>query len=159
MTDTPCPREGEVLAAAATDTFSDELRTHVVDCTECTELVMVAGFMNRGALELGGVGPLPDAGYVWWRANLEQRELRSRRATGIISLVQRVGVVVAGLVAFMLVRSLVPDVKTWLVGLASSVQISSLSGDMASPFLVVLVSLGLLAAPSVFNLYGTSTRD
>ncbi len=159
MNDSACPRESEVLAAVATESFTEELRSHAVDCDRCNELVLVAGFMNREAEEIGKAGPIPDAGYLWWRASLEQREIRSRRATGIITLVQRVGVVVGALVAFLLLRGIAPEIGTWLAALATPVQNYSLPENAASPILVVLVSLGLLAAPAVFNLYGTWSRD
>ena len=159
MIETGCPRENEVLDAVATGSFTDELRIHALECSECTELVLVAGFMSRGAEKLGNIGPIPDADYLWWRANLEQRQLRAQRATGIITLVQRIGIVVGGLVAFLLLRGIAPRLVDWLAGLPSAIQTHSPPGSMASPVLVILVSLGLLAAPSVFNLYGTWTRD
>ena len=159
MTNAECSRETEVLAAAAADQFTDELRTHIVECSECTELVMVARFMSRGAEQLGGIGPIPDAGYLWWRAHLERREHQSRRAVSVINLIQKATLVAGVIIAVTLLRSSAPAVGKWLVTTASTVQSAAASGDMASPMLVVVVCLGLLAAPSVFNLYGTWSRD
>jgi len=154
MTDTACHRESEVLAAVTTGTISDELRIHAMACPDCVELVLVAGFMNRGAAELQDAGPLPDPEYLWWRANLKQREIQSQRATSAITLVQRVSVVAGALVTLMLLRGILPELISWFGGLKSAAPVFSIPGGMASPSLVILVCLGLLAAPKVFDLYG-----
>jgi len=154
-----CSYEHDVLDAVRSGSFSDELRVHAMECPECTELVLVAGIMNRGAARLGDIGPLPDAGYVWWRANLEQREKQSRRATGIITLVQRVALVAGGVLTFVLLRNLLPELAQWGESLKSSAEVLSIPISMTSPSLVILVCLGLLAAPKVFDLYGGWVGD
>jgi len=154
MTDTTCHREHEVLAAVKTGDITDELRVHALECQECTEVVLVAGFMNRGAKHVGAAGPLPDSEYLWWRANLKQREIQSQRATSVISLIQRVSLVAGGLVTLTLLRGVLPELFSWIAGLRSAAHLVSIPGGMASPTLVILVCLGLLAAPKVFNLYG-----
>jgi hypothetical protein len=159
MTENPCPREAEVIAAVRDGRVSDELREHAVECASCREVVLVAGFMTRGAEQLAELGPLPDAGYIWWRAHLEHRELQARRATGVISVFQRIAVVAGAVAVVLLLRGALPELGAWLAGAAASARTSALPDNMASPILVVLVSLGLLAAPSVFNLYETWSRD
>jgi len=154
MTDTTCLRESEVLAAVSTGSFTDELRIHAMECPDCGEVVLVAGFMNKGAEELEDLGPLPHAEYLWWRAHLRHREVQSRRATSLITLVQRVAVVAGALVTLMLLRGILPELISWFGGLKSAAPVFSIPGGMASPSLVILVCLGLLAAPKVFDLYG-----
>ena len=154
MTDSTCHRESEVLAAVMGGTISDELRIHAMACPDCVELVLVAGFMNRGAEELEDTKLLPDPEYLWWRAHLKQREIQSQRATSAITLVQRVSVIAGGLVTLILLRGLLPDLFSWIGGLRSAASIFSIPGGLASPSLVILVCLGLLAAPKVFDLYG-----
>lgn len=159
MTEAPCHREAEVLTAVRTGRFSDELRIHAMDCPDCSDLVLVAGVLNRGAAELAEVGPLPDAQYLWWRANLEQREIRSRRATSIITMIQRVAVVSGALVAATFLWGALPKLLSWFAPLGSSARMPSLPDSVASPGLVILVCLGLLAAPKVLGLYGGWAED
>jgi hypothetical protein len=69
---------------------------------------------------------------------------------------ERVAVAAGAVVAVMLIWSFSPELLSWLETLRAGAQIPSLPDNVASPSLVILVCLGLLAAPTVFDLYGAS---
>ena len=58
--------------------------------------------------------PLPDAGYVWWRAHIERRSIASERATRLITTVQRAAVLSAALLAVPLMRWAWPTLRSFL---------------------------------------------
>lgn len=73
-----CPREREVQAAVGTGAIEPDLKRHVSKCAECREVVAVSTWLQGVAGETG-MGPLPRADRVWWRAQVERR-LEARRS-------------------------------------------------------------------------------
>ncbi|HYO46144.1 MAG TPA: hypothetical protein VEY33_05590 [Gemmatimonadota bacterium] len=73
-----CPREREALAAVVAGPLAPELKRHVSECAECREVVAVSTWLQGVARETG-MGSLPRAERVWWRAEVERR-LATRRA-------------------------------------------------------------------------------
>ena len=72
MSERTCPREGEVLAAIAAGAQATDLGRHLSGCTECREVLAVAGWLQGVARETDA-GALPRAERVWWRAQVERR--------------------------------------------------------------------------------------
>jgi len=79
MSEEFCPMEASVLLARRTGQWSETLESHIADCSNCQELLNVAGFMNGIANNLGRDPALPDPVLVWLKAQWIEREERQRR--------------------------------------------------------------------------------
>ena len=79
MSEEFCPMEVSVLLARRTGQWSETLESHIADCSNCQELLQVAGFMNGIANNLGRDPALPDPVLVWLKAQWIEREEQQRR--------------------------------------------------------------------------------
>jgi hypothetical protein len=155
VTGSSCGRERELLDAIAEDRVSEELRVHAATCLGCSETLLVASFLRRGAAESEAELPaLPDPGYLWWRAHLERRVVASQRATRAITLIQRIALVSAGLLTVTLVRTVWPQLRSWLEVLNPAALAPALPADAARPGLVIAVSLLAVAALALLDTFG-----
>src|SRR5580692_10733831 len=89
---TDCELESEVLAAALQSRWPDrvdaQLRAHAATCSICAETALVAAAIDESREELRAAALLPDAGQVWWRAQLRARREAIQSAGRPITLVQ-----------------------------------------------------------------------
>jgi hypothetical protein len=94
------------------------LRSHVESCAVCSEVVLVAQFLREEHVHLLADVKLPDAGLVWWKAQLRARREAAELATRPIALAERFALAcsLAALLVFVVWRW--TDVHTWLGRLA-----------------------------------------
>jgi len=95
------------------------LRSHVESCAVCSEVVLVARLLQEANASLLADVKLPDAGLVWWKAQLRARREAAELATRPIALAERFGLAcgMAVLLAFIAWKR--ADFLTWLGRLAS----------------------------------------
>jgi len=101
MSSESCPYEYEVVGAATSATWSDELRAHLRECSDCAESARVATWMAGAARQLGidrTERPAPAPGYLWLKAELARRAEEAK-----LSAQRRQRAVVAAGLAFALV--------------------------------------------------------
>ncbi len=79
------------------------LRTHVENCPVCSEVVLVGQLLREENASLLADMKLPDAGLVWWKAQLRARREAAELATRPIALAERFAVAcgLASLLAFL----------------------------------------------------------
>jgi hypothetical protein len=158
MTGRPCDQESAVQSALQAECWTDELREHVAECSDCSDLVLVAGYLRETAASVGDDGELPDPGYIWWRAQLATRAAKVERATRAITIWQRVALACGSLLsAFVLFRTW-PQIREWLFALKPDRLSSPLPADMAQPALVIAASLVLLAVMIAYDRYEPRTE-
>lgn len=77
---------------------------HVAQCTVCAEVVLVAQFLQRDDERARVEAALPEAGLVWWKAQLLARRAAAERAAQPIAIVESVACTsaVLSLVALMI---------------------------------------------------------
>jgi hypothetical protein len=94
------------------------LRRHVEGCSVCSETVQVAGLLQEANSVLLADVKLPDAGLVWWKAQLRARREAAELATRPIALAEKFALAcgVAVLLAFIVWKR--ADVLGWLGRLA-----------------------------------------
>ena len=72
---THCDREIEVIKAARTGFWPEHLRSHAESCEACAEALLVSHYLNEEAASAlntaEAISPLPEAGLVWWKAQLK----------------------------------------------------------------------------------------
>lgn len=79
-----CPQEGGVFNAVRTGTWGEDLSTHAAACAVCREIVEVSRWMKTLAESPEGTDPLPDAGLVWRRSQLSEKQAEAERAQNIL---------------------------------------------------------------------------
>jgi hypothetical protein len=82
-----CDLEETVLNAALAGLWTDELRAHIRGCAICSEVALVA---NAFEVEIKTVDEsVPDAGLLWWKAQLQSRRRARERALLPILVAER----------------------------------------------------------------------
>jgi hypothetical protein len=95
------------------------LRSHVENCAACSEVVLVAQLLQQESVSLLAEVKLPDAGLVWWKAQLRARREAAELATRPIALAERFALAcgMAVLLAFVFWKR--ADAHAWLGRLAN----------------------------------------
>jgi hypothetical protein len=92
-----CDLQETVLNAALGGRWTDELRAHIRECALCSEVALVASVFT---VKIKAVDEsIPDAGPVWWKAQLQSRQLARERALLPILLAERLAALVATICA------------------------------------------------------------
>lgn len=141
-----CQRETEVLAAirsgAWANPLNDALRRHVADCPVCAEVLLVARFLACDDASVEAV--LPEAGLVWWKAQMRARREAAERAAQPIAIAEKVacawGLLAAAAVIVWQWPRLAAWASNWLAG-----GIESTPAALAGEFHPVAVWNGLLS--------------
>jgi len=84
-----CDREDATLEAARLDAWTDELRGHAAGCSVCSEVALIALYLNDDLAGAPADHPLPDAGRIWWRGQLLARRAAAEKAARPISYMER----------------------------------------------------------------------
>lgn len=159
MTQLSCSREEATRAALANDDWGAELLEHVATCGVCSDLMLVDTFLRRHAGEVVSEISVPEPSFVWWRLQHRQRADAARRATRIITVVQRLAVACGGLVAALAVTRHWSQIRGVLARVVPDSLPSPLPPDVAPPGLVVLASLAVVAVLLVYDLREPHTND
>jgi len=123
-----------------------ELRSHVDHCAVCSDVVLVARLMREEHASMLADLKLPDAGLVWWKAQLRTRREAAELATRPIALAERFAMAcgLAVLLAFVVWKW--SDFYTWLGRLANFGHsdarwlLSLLLNSLNQPFSVLFVA-------------------
>ena len=152
-----CPHEEAVASAARTGDWSPELRAHRDGCMTCAELTLVVTALAADAEELmNDPRALPDAGVMWLRARLANREQKFHRATRAIVVVQRATLAVAVAIGLAFAPGLWNVVHGAFSGLSLNLSIQGLPRAAGSPLLVLVISLTVLGALALWELTATN---
>lgn len=112
-----CDRESEVVKAARTGFWPDNLRSHTESCEACSEALLVSHYLNEEAAsaldEAEALSPLPEAGLVWWKAQLQVRRETARRATRPVAIVEALSSAIGLVAAVALLVWAWPQVRGW----------------------------------------------
>jgi hypothetical protein len=115
-----CERELETLAAVSDGTWpersGEELHTHVLACSDCSEMITVAGALLEDRSQTARRATVPSAGSMWWRMQLRSRQdnariaARKMAAIQVAAFVTVFGLAIGAMIAFApsLSRSLNP---------------------------------------------------
>jgi hypothetical protein len=91
-----CEFEPEVLAAVIQSRWPErvdaQLRDHAAQCEACQETALVAGAIETAREAEYARVKLPDAGKVWWLAQLKARREASQAAARPITIVELIAV-------------------------------------------------------------------
>jgi hypothetical protein len=127
MTPFECPFEDEALAAVEQCRWPERvdaaLREHIEVCPICRDVVRVAEAFDGRAVEDRAAASVPDAGRVWWMAQLRARHEATQAAGRPITAVQ----VIAFTCSLALLGACFGATSSWLqsvIGRASTYAVS-----------------------------------
>jgi hypothetical protein len=169
MNSTQCDREQEVLEAAQIGRWrkrlDDSLSMHIAQCPVCAEVALVAQFLQRED-ELASVeAALPEAGLVWWKAQLLARRAAAERAAQPIAIVERVACASAVLSLVALVIWQWSRIQGWLSELSDLWNVCDLQlrEFFVSPWngqaYILMVSAGGLLLVMAFLVYSALAEE
>jgi hypothetical protein len=131
-----CEQERAVMAASHNDQWDEALRSHVRECEACTEALRIAQWLES---QVPAAAPrLPDAGQVWWRAQIRARQAAAERATEPVRMAQRVSVICALLVLIFWLLRHAPHLERWLA-----------SASLGGPQVWTLLATGLVSVTAI----------
>jgi hypothetical protein len=132
-----CEFEAEVLAAVLQarwpESAGEGLRAHVVECPICSDVAAIAGAIDESRQELRESAVLPDAGTVWWRAQLRARREAAVEAGRPITGAQ----VIAGACALGVLAGFYRDTSGWVLTAAGK-WFASIASPLADHLLLVV---------------------
>jgi hypothetical protein len=108
-----CERENEVLEACRSDLWTPALREHVSHCTDCGEVIIVAGFLVHEAEIAGLEAHLPSSSLIWWRRQLAAKNAALTRATRPITLVTALSLLAGAFALLWFVVEPVDKTAAW----------------------------------------------
>lgn len=121
MNTSPCKYEPEVIRALRSGPLGQKLYAHVTGCAECSDVMVVAQFLEREADSMGEIS-IPDADTVWRRALSRSRAEAAARAVRPIQWVVYTSIAVMITAAFWLILVL-PAWLEWLPHYTSSLPV------------------------------------
>lgn len=83
-----CEKELLVIEAARAGAWDAELRKHVANCHTCGDVALAAEALNAMRAVDQAQARVPDAGLMWWKAQLLSKRAAAERATKPISFVE-----------------------------------------------------------------------
>ena len=99
MSRVECPFEDDALAAVTSNRWPGRadaaLREHVATCAICADIIAIAPLLGEDGDIARSQAALPDAGLVWWRAQMRARAEAARAAVRPITVAQAVGLAAA----------------------------------------------------------------
>ena len=147
-----CDLEQKVFDAVQSGVLDSSLRDHISRCEVCADVVMVTQFLGEQSDPAPEID-LPDAGLLWWKAQLRARDAALARATRPIDLVTKVGSAAAGLAGLWFI-STSSVAREWIANLIHP-QILQHAGGVYWGELALFGGIGMIVcilAGSLFTL-------
>lgn len=88
-----CEKEKEIIEALRCGALDAELEKHASGCAICSDTAAVSEFLQARGTK---VPVLPDADFLWWKAQLAGRQIAVERATRSITVVRRISYLCVG---------------------------------------------------------------
>jgi predicted anti-sigma-YlaC factor YlaD len=144
-----CQREIEVLAAVMDGRWpagcEAELRAHAASCSDCSEVVLVAGALRRDHHAAMSEATVPHGSVVWFRAQRRARREALETARRTITAVQTGSIAAAAVVG----AALIGGIGALLARVADGFHFGAFDLVMPAPDVLVLaaVATGIVLAP------------
>jgi hypothetical protein len=84
-----CEKEARVIKSVRTGFWDADLEQHVGDCPACSEAAFAARLLNGMRAKDEVEARVPDAGLMWWKAQLLAKREAGEHATQPIRLIER----------------------------------------------------------------------
>lgn len=84
-----CEKESLVIEAVRLGSWDADLRQHLAECQACSDAEFAARALHEMRAMDQAEARIPDAGLMWWKAQLLAKRAAAERATQPISFVER----------------------------------------------------------------------
>jgi hypothetical protein len=144
-----CVRAADVLAAMTAGPVpqlpDEELRSHAETCESCGEMRTVVSALRAERDRLRRSATVPSAGFVWWRAQLRERQHAALKAAAPVTAVHAAALVAAVVLAVVLMSVLARSVgtPTWTEFVPATASWTEASQSLASEFPILRYGLML----------------
>jgi hypothetical protein len=176
-----CEKESLVVEAVRSGSWDADLREHAAHCESCSDVALAARVLN----EMRGVDQaearIPDAGLMWWKAQLVAKRTAAERATQPISFVERF-TYVCGILCFIgvcvwqwaAIRAWFAPIRSGFRGARSAASVWHLdlhamqssiaswaekAGSLQKSSLTIVLSVGVLLIFVAFAAYFTRSEE
>jgi hypothetical protein len=146
-----CAFEQKIAEASRSGVLSDELSAHIASCCACEKTALVTGYLYASAEATGIEAGLPDAGFIWWRAQIAAKSREMERALRPIAWTRRISFGVCAVVLAIALAAFWPEFGGMLQSLAPAP--SSVATGHGSVMFLVPALLLVALVPLVFGLY------
>lgn len=161
MKQTRCVFEEKIERASRSGRWSDELLAHVAECHACEEIALVASYLCASNRADAGDAGLPDAGRIWWKAQLSANAAAMERALRPIVWARRFafGAFAAVIVAaFILWWPRVAMIGGDFVGMWTRRNVAAPAGHYGFLWFATTAFL-VIVVPLVFGVYAVWSED
>jgi hypothetical protein len=156
-----CVFEEKIAEASRSGRWNDELLAHVAGCRSCEEVALVASYLCESSSEAIRDAQLPDAGRIWWRAQLAANAAAMEMALRPIAWARRLAFgscAAALLVAVVIWWPRLGGFLRSFVDTLSFQRASASAGHDGTLFLFTAVFL-VIFLPLIFGLYAVWSED
>ncbi len=156
MNSPSCEKEQRVLECLLGGSWpgpaGESLPEHTVTCPVCSDLVLAVEHLREESRRAVTAAALPEAGLVWWKAQLRLKRDAADRATQPIAMVERLALACASLSSAGVVFWKWPEISAWVNRLGDIASRASF-GWTPRFNLLVLSACGAFLVLMVFALY------
>lgn len=144
MKNQECANEQLILRAANAGQLNDEMLAHLASCAACQEVLQVSDWMQSLAHVSTEEHPLPQASYVWWKAQLLEQQAAEERAIRPLLITQ--GFIYIAAVVSMAFVSLwkMPQLLQWFTTLRQPLGQSAPLLNSSGALPLIFIGTGLL---------------
>lgn len=176
-----CEKESLVIEAVRSGSWDADLRAHATHCEWCSDAAVAARVLNEMRAIDQAEARIPDAGLMWWKAQLTAKRTAAERATQPISFVERF-TYVCGILCFIgvcvwqwvAIRAWFAPIKSGLHGARSAasawhLDLHAMQSSIASwaekaaslqkSSLTIVLSVGVLLIFVAFAAYFTRSEE
>ena len=115
-----CENEARVIESVRTGSWDSELRQHAATCAACSEAALAARVLNEMRAADLAEARVPDAGLMWWKAQLLAKREAADRATQPINFVERFAYAWAAVCAIGVCVWQWQAIRAWIASLGGS---------------------------------------
>ncbi len=155
-----CPFEEKISEASRSGQWSDELLAHVAACASCEEVTLVASYLSESTAAVMG-GRLPDAGRIWFKAQIAAKAEAMERAMRPILWARRFAFGACGAVFVTVLVIGWSSIAGFFANFAGSFARRNAPASPAQGGLLPLLAAAffVILLPVVFGLYAAWSED
>jgi len=135
-----CSYEKELSTALHGGTWphacGGELQSHVADCRQCSDLVLITQGLRQARAESMLTAPVPPPGLLWWKAQRRRRNAALERMNESMATTGRIALACTLIAAVALGILNAPDLSGWVQWFSAPPLIASIA-----PLIAGLVAL------------------
>lgn len=155
----PCPFEEKIAVAGRSGQWSDELLAHVVSCASCEEIALVASYLGESNAAISD--RLPDAGRIWFKAQIAAKTEAMERAMRPILWARRFAFGVGAAFIFVFLVMTWPRLGAFAADFVDvwTHHASAPAARSGNLLFLVAATFLLILPPLLFGLYSVWSED